>query len=476
MDSVFSCACSGDVLFGDSCSMMRLYDNNKINRQDLMFSNAALKKLLIPIMIEQFLNSFMGMADTMMVSRVGSSAMSAVSLVDSFNVLIIQVFSALATGAAIICSQYLGRRDNKNSNRAAEQVTLTVIAISLTLTVLCMFFCNPLLKLMFGQIDADVMADSVVYYRITVLSFPFLALSNAGSAFFRAGGESKFPMRVSVFSNALNIVGNAILIFGLDMGVAGAALSTLFSRIVCAVILYIFLRKPRQPIVLSHYLRIRPDYPLILRILAIGVPSGIENSMFQFGKLAIQSSVSTLGTTAIAAQAMTIIMESLNGIAGIGIGIGLMTVVGQCIGAGRQEEAKYYIVKLSGYSELAIIVSCLFVFAVTKPVTFLAGMEPDSAALCFHMVTAITIVKPVVWTLSFVPGYGMRAAGDVRFSMIASSMTMWFCRVAISIYLIRFQGFGPIAVWIGMFSDWTVRSIIYAVRFMSGRWLKRKVI
>lgn len=441
-----------------------------------MFSNAALRKLLIPIMVEQFLNSFMGMADTMMVSRVGSAAMSAVSLVDAFNVLIIQVFSAMATGAAIICSQYLGRRDNKDSNRAAEQVTLTVIVISLVLTLLCMMFCHPLLKLMFGSIDADVMANSVTYYYITVLSFPFLALSNAGSAFFRAGGESKFPMRVSVFCNALNIVGNAILIFGLNMGVAGAALSTLFSRIIGAFILFWFLRKPKQPIVLDHYLRIRPDYPLIWRILAIGIPSGIENSMFQFGKLAIQSSVSTLGTTAIAAQAMTIIMESLNGIAGIGIGIGLMTVVGQCIGAGRQEEAKYYIVKLCGYAELAIIASCLFVFAVTKPVIWLAGMDEASADLCFQMVTAITIVKPIVWTLSFIPAYGMRAAGDVKFSMIASSMTMWFCRVAICIYLIRVMGFGPMAVWIGMFSDWTVRGIIYTVRFFSGRWLRKKVI
>ena len=198
--------------------------------------------------------------------------------------------------------------------------------------------------------------------------------------------------------------------------------------------------------------------------------------MFQFGKLAIQSSVSTLGTTAIAAQAMTIILENLNGIGGIGVGIALMTVVGQCIGANRKEEAKYYMVKLTFYGELIVLCSCLIVFAITKPVTYLAAMEARSALMCFEMVAAITIVKPIVWTLSFVPAYGMRAAGDVKFSMLYASVTMWCCRVALCIYLIRFQGFGPMAVWIGMFADWTLRAVGFTIRFFSGRWLKKRVI
>lgn len=442
----------------------------------MMFTAKELRRLLIPVIIEQFLNSFMGMADTMMVSQAGSTAISAVSLVDAINVLVIQVFSALATGGTIICAQYLGRRDEKAANKAAGQVTLTVAAISLVITLLCVGFRAPLLQVTFGQVEADVMTDSMIYFLITALSFPFIALFGAGSAFYRAGGESKFPMRVSVLSNLLNIAGNAVLIFGFGMGVAGAALSTLFSRIFCAVVIFYFLRKPKQPIVLKNYFSIRPDFPLIGRVLALGVPSGIENGMFQFGKLAIQSSVSTLGTTAIAAQAMTIILENLNGIGGIGVGIALMTVVGQCIGANRKEEAKYYIVKLTFYGELIVLCSCLIVFAITKPVTYLAAMETRSALMCFEMVAAITIVKPIVWTLSFVPAYGMRAAGDVKFSMLYASVTMWCCRVALCIYLIRFQGFGPMAVWIGMFADWTLRAVGFTIRFFSGRWLKKRVI
>lgn len=453
-----------------------LYDSSKIDWEHLMFSNKTLKKLLIPLIVEQLLNCFMGMMDTVMVSQVGSEAISAVSLVDSINVLVIQVFSALATGATIICSQYIGKNDPKDCNNAANQVALTVTVISVVLTAVCLLFRVSLLRLVFGKVEADVMSASLTYFWITVLSFPFIALFNAGSAFYRAGGESKFPMRVSVISNILNIIGNAVLIFCFHMGVAGAAWSTLFSRVFCAVVVFYYLRKPRQPIVITHYLQIRPDFKLIKKILAIGIPSGVENGMFQFGKLAIQSSVSTLGTAAIAAQAMTLILEGMNGIAGIGIGIGLMTVVGQCIGAGRKEEAKYYIVKLSWLAEIAIFLSCLLTFAATKPVIWMAGMEAESARLCMEMMIAITIIKPIIWTFSFVPGYGLRAAGDVKFSMIVSTTTMWLCRVAVCIFLIRVMGFGPIAVWIGMFLDWTVRGIVFTIRFISGKWMQMKVI
>lgn len=453
-----------------------LYDSSKIDHNNKLFSNKALGVLLLPIIIEQLLNSFMGMADTMMVSNVGSTAISAVALVDSINILVIQVFSAMATGATIICSQFLGRRDEERSNKAARQVVLTMMVISIILMLLLVGCRNRLLSFVFGKVEPEVMSNAQVYFLITVLSYPFIALFNAGAAFYRAGGNSKFPMKIAVISNLLNILGNTILIFGFDMGVAGAALSTLISRIFSCVIVFYFLRKPKQPIILNAYSQIRPDFGLIGMILAVGIPAGIENGMFQFGKLAIQSTVSTLGTVAIAAQAMTNILESINGIAGVGIGIGLMTVVGQCMGAGRKEEARYYIVKLTAYAEVAIIISCLFAMAITKPITYFAGMEAESAKLCFEMMIAITIVKPLVWVLSFIPAYGMRAAGDVKFSMAVSTLTMWFCRVALCIYLCKVWGFGPIAVWIGMFADWTIRSMIFATRFISGKWAQKQVI
>ena len=457
-------------------SFRKLYDKEKIDFSNLLYPDLAMFLLLVPIVVEQLLNSFMGMADTMMVSNVGSEAISAVSLVDSINNLVIQMFAAMASGAAIICSQYLGHRDKEGSNKAARQVLLTVLAISVSLTLIGLLLRKPLLRLIFGQIEPGVMDKAMSYFLVTILSYPFLALFNAGAAFFRAGGNSRFPMIVSVISNLLNIGGNAILIFGLDMGVTGAALSTLFSRIFCAVVVLFSLRRDGQPIVVRDYYRIRPDMPLIMKILAIGIPSGIENGMFQFGKLAIQSTVSAMGTAAIAAQAMANILEMVNGIFGVGVGIGLMTMVGQALGAGRKEEARYYIVKCTKIGLVGILVSCLAVFGLAEPVTRLAGMEPESARLCLEMVTAITIAKPLFWAFSFIPGYGMRAAGDVKFSMITSTLTMWCLRVVLCIFLVKTYNMGPMAVWYGMFADWAVRGIVFTLRFRGDRWLQKRVI
>ena len=449
-----------------------------MEQQQHMFSNRMICSLLIPVVLEQLLNSIMGTADTMMVSNVGSAAISAVSLVDSINVLVIQAFSALAAGGAIVCAQYIGQKNKEKANESARQVLFIITAISVAVSLICLVFQKPLLRLIFGSVEPAVMSASETYFFYTALSFPFIAAYDSAASIFRAQDNTKGPMIISMISNVMNIAGNAVMIWVFHMGFAGAALSTLISRIFCAVVVIIQLRKERegQEIVVRDYFKIRPDWSMIRRILGLGIPSGVENSMFQLGKLAIQSTVSTLGTAAIAAQAMTNILENLNGIAAIGVGVGLMTIVGQCLGAGRKDEAVYYIKKLCVIAEVIIIISCLGVFALTKPITILGGMEKESADMCFHMVMWITIVKPLVWIMAFIPGYGLRAAGDVKFSMIVSCCTMWACRFCLCVFLIRVMGFGPMGVWIGMFADWTLRGIIFTWRFHSRKWLQHKVI
>ena len=449
-----------------------------VSKDNLLFNGKALKALLIPLIIEQVLNSLMGVADTMMVSRVGSASISAVSNVDQINILVIQLFAALATGAAIICSQYLGRNDEEMAGKAAEQVVLTVAFISILFTAVCMIFCRPLLGLIYGKVEEEVMNASLIYFFITAMSFPFIALFAAGSAFFRAAGNAKYPMRISVVSNIMNIAGNAVLIFVFDMGVAGAAISTLVSRIFCMTVIFYKLRKPGEirKVAVKKMFIVRPEFALITTILSVGIPAGVENGMFQFGKLAIQSSVATLSTNEMAAQALAITLEGLSSMIGIGIGIGMMTVVGQAIGAGRTDEAKYYIIRLTIYAEAGVTGLTLLIMLLTKPITFLAGMNAESAKLCIEMMLWITLVKPLVWTLAFIPAYGLRAAGDVRFSMISSMIIMWSLRVALCVYLIRFRGFGPIAVWIAMFADWTVRAVVYVLRFRSGKWYRHELI
>lgn len=458
-----------DIL--DKILCMKLYDKKQIDWNNLLFDNKTLCWLILPIVIEQFLNSLMGMADTMMVSTVGSEAISAVALVDSINNLVIQIFSALAAGAAIVCSRYIGSGNQKESSRAAGQVVLTVFVISLSITFFCIAGGERLLRLIFGTVEDSVMENAVLYFMITVISYPFLGLFSAGAAFYRASGNSKFPTKVSVVSNMINVTGNALFIYGFQWGVMGAALATLLARIFSTVVIYYCLRKPGQTIIVRDYFKIRPDMKLILAIMAIGVPAGIENGMFQFGKLAVQSTVSTMGTVAISAQAMTDILELVNGIFSNSVGIGLMTVAGQCIGARRKEEAKYYVVKLMGIAWIGVLVSCYLVLAVTKPVTWISGMEPDAARMCFEMVAAMTVVKPLVWVGAFGLPYGFRAAGDARFSMVVSVSSMWCCRVGLCIFLVRVFHFGLMGVWIGIFVDWIVRAFIFSMRFMSGKWL-----
>lgn len=441
-----------------------------------MFSKKQIWRLLIPLMVEQWLSALMGTADTMMVSSAGSAAISAVSLVDSINVLVIYVFAAMATGGAIICAQYLGRGDRGQAQETGKQLVITVTGISLLVTAAVIALRTPLLKLIFGQVDALVMENALVYLLITAISYPFIALYNAGAALFRVDGNSRLPMLISTCSNLVNIALNAVLIFSCGMGAAGAALATLVSRVVCAVAVMSYLRRPNQTIVIRDYAKIRPNTKRIVNIMAVGIPTGVENGMFQLGKLAIQSSVSTLSTTAIAAQAMAAVLEGVTSYAQLGIGMGMMTIVGQCMGANRPDEARSYIKRLTAYSYVFTVAICGAMALLVRPVTRISSMEAAAAALTVEMTLAICIVKPIVWPMAFVPAYGMRAAGDVRFSMILSASVMWVCRVVISTLLIRMFGVGPMGVWIGMFCDWTVRALIYLLRFRSGKWTRHSVI
>ena len=441
-----------------------------------MFTKKQLWALLIPLIVEQLLNSMMGTVDTVMVTRAGNAAISAVSLVDAINNLVILMFSAMATGGAILTSQYLGKDQKDKAQHSGGQLLLTVFFVSIAGTLLCIITRHWLLKTIFGAVEADVMENAQIYFFITALSYPLIALYNAAAALFRSDGNSKLPMTISTVSNIINIVGNAILIFGFKMGVAGAAWSTFASRLFCAAVVLIFLKITKQTIGIKRYFALRPDKAIMVKILKIGVPTGIENGMFQFGKLAIQSTISTMGTVAIAANAMTSVLESFSSQASIGIGLGMMTVVGQCIGAGKDEEAAKYIKKLTLYGWIAMFISSATCCAIVKPLAFLSGMQGEAAKMAVDLTVFVHILKPFAWTFSFLPAYGMRAAGDVRFSMTLSSITMWTCRVFITIVLARVFGLGPIAMWIGMASDWAVRSVCFFIRFKSRRWLTHRVL
>ena len=362
-----------------------------------LFNNHQIMMLLLPLMAEQLLITMMGMVNTMMVTHIGPAAISAVSLVDSINILVIQAFYAMGAGGTIVCSQYLGHQDRDNANQAARQTLLVITLLSVITMLLCAGFNRKLLGLIFGAVDDEVLDAAETYFFYSALSYPFIALYDSGSSIFRAQGQTRFPMLMSAIANVLNIFGNILLVLVLHCGVAGAAISTLLARAFCAWIVMWRLARPRgdQPIVVRDYRKIRPQFRLIQSILRIGIPSGIENGMFQFGKLAIQSTISTLGVTAMAAQAMANTFENLNGVAAVGTGIGLMTVVGHCMGAGRKEEAVYYIKKFSVIAEAVMILSCLLMFLLGRPVAILSGMTEESMQQFLHALMWISLIKPI---------------------------------------------------------------------------------
>jgi len=441
-----------------------------------MFTNKDLRKLLIPLIIEQVLTSFMGTIDTLMVSNIGSAAVSGVSCVDSINKLVLFLFTSISTGGCIICSQFMGRKDGKGAANAAKQVLFSSALLSLVLMGICLILRESLLKLVFGSVEQDVMDAAVVYFLITIISYPFTAMFNACAAVYRAAGNSRLPMIVSASCNILNIIGNYVLLFVVKMGVAGAAISTTVSMGLACIIIMITLNRQHEAFEIGNYLKIRPDFSLILKVLKIGIPTGIENSMFQFGKLIVQSTVATLGTMAIASNAIVTSLEFFSSMPSQAVGIGLVTVAGQCIGAGRTDEAKYYIKKLTIWAAILLVITNWLIYAVSLPVCHLAGFDEETMALTMSVMLVISIVKPFLWPLAFVPSNGMRAAGDVNFNMILAVISMWVFRVGLTTILCRFMNVGLIGIWCGYFLDWAVRSAAISLRYKSGKWTRHTVI
>ncbi len=442
----------------------------------MLFDKKSLRKLLIPLIIEQVLTGIMGVADTLMVSVVGEAAVSGVSLVDSINLLVVYFFSALAAGGTIVCAQYIGREDPKNANKAAHQVTLASLVISLFLCAAAALLRGPLLRLIFGRVEAAVMEAADVYLLITALSYPFLGLYTTSAALFRATGNSRLPMLVAMAADILNIAGNALLIFGLGMGVMGAALATLCSRILSAAFMVICLHKPGQVITLRGFRDMAPDRPMIRRILRIGLPSAVENGMFQFGKLVVQSTVSILGTTAIAAQAIVVTLETFGTMPAQAVGTGLMTVAGQCMGRGRPDEVRRYTKIFTRISTLAVLATGVLLSGSVIFVVRLSALSSEGARLACQLTWFTCALKLILWPKAFTLPNGLRAAGDVSFAMWVSTVSMWVFRVGMSWYLCRFTGAGLWGVWIGWCTDWLVRNICFRIRFRSDKWVSFSVL
>ena len=441
-----------------------------------MFSKKQLARLIWPLIVEQFLAVAIGMADTVMVTSCGEAAVAGVSLVDSINVLLINIFSALATGGAILASQYIGRQDHEQANKAAKQLVLVTAGISLLVMGLCLIANHGILHLVFGEAEADVMSNSETYFFWSALSYPFLAMYNAGAALFRAMGNSRVSMLTSLLMNLLNIGGNALLIYGVKMGVAGAAIASLVSRFVGAVIMLALLRFRHQLIRLDSLIHLGFHPHMIKQILGVGIPNGLENGMFQIGKILVQRLITALGTVSISANAVANTVAALPQIPGAAIGLAMITVVGQCIGAGEQEQAKSYTLRLTGLAYASMSVLCILEVIFVAPIVGCFNLLPETASLARQLLIYHGVTCLLMWPASFVLPNGLRAAGDVRFTMLVSVLSMWIFRIGFSYLLVDYLQMGVLGVWVAMTIDWLVRLIVFAVRLFTGGWRNKHLI
>lgn len=448
----------------------------KTSLRTVEFSNRELLSLIAPLVVEQLFAITVGLADSMMVASVGDAAISAVSLVDSVSALMIYVFSAMAAGGAAVAGQYIGRREQENANNAGQHLIALLGVTSLLFAALLYLFKPLVLNTLFGNIEADVMAATNKYYSIVIASIPGIALYNGGAAIFRTMGRSDVSLKVSLLMNAINVGGNALLIFGFHMDVAGVAIPTLVSRTVAAVIILALLFNDSLPLHLSNLRAFRYNPRLLRNIFYIGVPSGVENGMFQLGKVILYSLISTFGTASIVANAIGNTMGNFHVFAGQALNLGLTTVVSQCVGAGDFDGARYYLRKLvkACYAMMALVNVALI--ALLPLIMRIYDVSPEAERLAVIVVMIHGVAAIFLWIPSFSLPAFLRSAGDAQFTMFASMTTMWLCRVLFSYIIGKYMGFGVVGVWVShSILDWTVRSTVFYLRYRGNKWTTKAI-
>lgn len=441
-----------------------------------MFTGVQLRALIFPLIMEQILEVSVGMVDTIMISYAGEAAMSGVSLVDMINTLLISIFVAIATGGAVVVSQYLGRKDQKMACLAASQLITIITIIACGIMGLFLWLRAPLLHLLYGSIEQDVMASAMAYFLFSAFSYPFLAMYNAGASIFRSMENAQISMKVSIFMNIFNAIGNAILIFKYHMGASGAAISTLAARMLGAIIIIYLLRKPGMPILIKIRELFYWNGRMVHRILNIGIPNGIENGLFQLGRVLVVSIIALFGTEQIAANAVANNWDAMGTLAGGAMNLAMITVVGQCMGAGKKQEAIYYATKLWKMTYIITAAINVCILALLPYILHVYTLSATAYHYAFVLICIHDFCAILMWPTSFTLSYALRAAGDVKFAMILAIFSMFAFRILFSVILGIYFGLGAIGVWIAMVMDWTFRASFFLWRFRSGKWQKFNVI
>ena len=434
-----------------------------------LFSNRALAALILPLILEQTLAITVGMADTMMVASVGEAGVSGVSLMDMINNLIFSVLAALATGGTVVVSQYLGANRLTDARDTSKQVVLTVFSAAAVLALLTALLRKELIRLLFGSIEADVMDAALTYLTVSAISYPFLGVYNAYAALFRAMGKTSITFYTSIVGNILNVAGNAVCIFGLHMGVLGVAIPSLLSRAVMALILYVCLKNPTHVLSIDR-LSFRPDVEQIRKILYIGVPGGIENALFQGGRVLVVSIISLFGTIQIAANGVANSLDNMGCIVGQAMNLAMVAVIGRCAGTLDQGQIRYYTKKLMAFTYIATAVVNTTIIISLPLLLSLYGLSDETTVLAYKLVMIHNGFAMLLWPVSFVFPNMLRACNDVKYPMRISIFSMAAFRIGFSYVLGARFGMGALGVWYAMILDWVFRCICFVGRYLHGDW------
>ncbi len=434
-----------------------------------MFDSKQLKRLIIPLIIEQILAVTVGMADIIMVSSTGEAAVSGVSLVDMINVLFMNLFAAMATGGAVITSQLIGHGDEDLACESAHQLQIIAVVVSVVIMLFSLLFCRGILSAVFA-VEGEVMDYAARYYYISALSYPFLAIYNANAALFRSMGNSKVSMYVALMMNIIHIGLNAIFVYVFNLSVAGVAVSSLISRFAAAAVMSVLIRDQNLQVHIIKGTKLHINKRMIKRILGIGIPNGLENSMFQFGRVIVVRFIAGFGTVQIAANAVANNIDAFGTIPGQAISLAMITVVGQCVGANNYDQARYYIKKLLKIA-YAITIALNSVLLLSLPVILkVYNLSPETLTLATILIFIHNGCAMLIWPLSFSLPNALRASNDVRYTMVVAIFSMWVFRIMFSYILGDLLGWGAIGVWIAMVMDWLFRSALFVGRYFSGKW------
>ena len=443
--------------------------------ENRLFSKKDLRKLIIPLILEQTLAITVGMADTMMISSAGEAAVSGVSLVDMFNNLIISVLAALATGGAVVTSQCIGAGRREEACRSARQLVFTEAAITIGISVLVLLFHRQILGLFFGQIEADVMQNAIIYLIISVFSFPLLAVYDSCAALYRSMGNAQITLKISLLMNVINVVGNAIGVYVLKLGVAGVAIPSLVSRGVAGVVLFTLLHNPDNLVFLTRE-KFKVDATIVKRILFIGIPSGIENGIFQLGRVLVVSIIAAFGTSQIAANGVANSLDSMGCIVGQAMSLAMITVIGRCVGAGEEGQVRYYTKKLLGETYFYTAVINSIILLLLPWILQIYGLGEETTRLSYILVMIHDGMAIFLWPASFVLPNMLRACNDVKYTMVVSIFSMITFRIGFSYVFGVHMGWMAVGVWAAMVIDWVFRVLCFVGRYLAGTWRKKCVL